>query len=874
MPNHHSLHLGLNNVDPGHYQRIPVLRAAVTDAHDWARLAKDILGYQTQEALTEAQSTTAALLSRLEGLAGQLEAGDALLLTYSGHGGQVEDSLSAEPGDEDKDETWCLYDRQLLDDELRAAFANFRPGVRISVVADCCHSGTGIRAPGDNEPAEVIAAYNNRIALEAEMESAGFLPRRLSRDISSRIFAEFYELYRSILGKKNKVPRDVKASVQLFAACQDDQITYDGKANGIFTDVFKTLAYSGEWRGLNRPDALLARLQAAYKYPRPNYMTIGENPLAFAGAFPLLANLLPTAEQIAGAGPVPVAETKIATPAAADVRPAAPAYHKIRIEWPGGALTPALIAELSPVVPLNVEVKDGTTALVWFPADRFPSVWEPVHHLAREADRRQLPLAVEPVATPATPLQDRLDVSRESEDGYLPYWPPATEQLEPPTGWHLDDDHSQLASARDLVWDKMRRGELTENVRIGHLDTGWYPTHPAFAFNPNIRRDLTRSFVDKEKGINQAAIDLHYKNSEQQGHGSGTLGVLACWPLDPQFTGGQDLGCLGAVPFAEVVPIRIADSVLIFDTDNFCDGLEYAMEIGCEVVSMSMGGKPGGRMAKTINRAYDKGITIVTAAGNNMAKGLASVGPKTVVWPARFQRVLAACGACHNHIPYDFDVQERYGNRPKTSDYRYMQGNWGPAEAMKKALAAYSPNIHWVLRDGPQAIGKRGGGTSAATPQIAAAAAIWIALHKAELKKRGYAGTWKQVEAVREALFRSADKSFAESGKYYGNGILRARKALEYGVPDIGDDQRAEEASQSLWGLGETLTLFLHRRRAGDMPGPALHRSLELELQHLLLDDAEMAETGRVEPEDAEQIRQAVGRADYVSEALRTAMGA
>jgi hypothetical protein len=236
--------------------------------------------------------------------------------------------------------------------------------------------------------------------------------------------------------------------------------------------------------------------------------------------------------------------------------------------------------------------------------------------------------------------------------------------------------------------------------------------------------------------------------------------------------------------------------------------------------------------------------------------------------------VLAACGACHNQIPYDFDAQSRYGNSARTSDYRYMQGNWGPASAMTKALAAYTPNISWVVRDEPQAIGKRGGGTSAATPQVAAAAAIWIACHREELRRRGYAGTWKQVEAVRRALFATADKSFPESQKYYGNGLLRAMNALEYGVPDITDDMIAPKADSSLFGLQEALKLFFHRRRsAAPLPGPALQQSLELELQHLLLDHAGLAEQDSIGPDDLAAAVAAAAASGSVSPALRAAFG-
>ena len=85
-----------------------------------------------------------------------LQGGDLFFLTYSGHGGQVPD-VNGDEADK-KDETWCLYDGQLIDDELYFELSKFAAGVRILVLSDSCHSGTVTReaifaAADDPEPA-------------------------------------------------------------------------------------------------------------------------------------------------------------------------------------------------------------------------------------------------------------------------------------------------------------------------------------------------------------------------------------------------------------------------------------------------------------------------------------------------------------------------------------------------------------------------------------------------------------------------------------------------------------------------------------------------------------------------------------------------
>ncbi len=77
-------------------------------------------------------ATRNRVLADLKAAAGRLKKGDIFFLTYSGHGGQVYNTGNDfEP--DGYDETWCLYDGELIDDELYAAFAVFAAGVRIFV---------------------------------------------------------------------------------------------------------------------------------------------------------------------------------------------------------------------------------------------------------------------------------------------------------------------------------------------------------------------------------------------------------------------------------------------------------------------------------------------------------------------------------------------------------------------------------------------------------------------------------------------------------------------------------------------------------------------------------------------------------------------
>lgn len=346
----------------------------------------------------------------------------------------------------------------------------------------------------------------------------------------------------------------------------------------------------------------------------------------------------------------------------------------------------------------------------------------------------------------------------EKVDDVDPDWPPAKNLV-----WHLDTDFSQLRDARNAA---LAAGDY--QIRIGHLDTG-YTTH--FAIPPQIRDNpLQRNFIDGENPLR--ALDIGSDGfMKQPYHGTGTCAILAGGEVTLETANGPFKEFLGAAHFAEVISCRISKSVVLFKTSAFAKALNYLTSLATNgtpvhVVSMSMGGAPTKAWANAVNAAYDAGITIVTAAGNNFS-GLPT---RHLVYPARFQRVIAACGVTYDKAPY------------YTDKINEMQGNYGPADKMKKALAAFTPNIPWASPE-TNSIQFSGAGTSSATPQIAAAAAIYYKVHHAALDALK---PWQRVEAIRYALYSTArkdiKKGFGDYSRYFGNGILQAADALKQPV--------------------------------------------------------------------------------------------
>ncbi len=815
MSKGYALHIGLNKLDKHVYPGVPALRAAVNDALFWESFAKE-LGYESL-ALHDQNATSQAVLEHLSVYAEQLVPGDILLLTYAGHGSQIPNDKAEGFDDERNDQTWCLYDRELLDDELFDAFRRFADGTRILVVSDSCHSGTMTRAlPEEMDMSAMLSA-----GLERGVASRGLLTRKLPLETEQQLIARFGDaVYRPIQEKYADIPQaeNVKAAVKLLAACQDDQTTFDGAGNGVFTESFIDLFKKPAFRNATA-EMLIREIRRRYYYPRPNFFQYGAIIPSFDNAFPFTINI-PDATAITGyrlpdLSPVSIA----ATPSG---EPAVQRNAQLLIEPAPPGITGGR----------DIEVLDRRGDSLTIELKQTPSehAWTAAHALQLELEGRGIRATVEPILS-VNPAQERRP-SREADihnPGYIKEWPPTTQDAHAGIGWHLDDDHSQLHKAMETV------GALPDvHVSIAHLDTGYIEGHSALPAGLDLLHQ--RTFLDGEDP--SKAIDR--PESGQDGHGLGTIVLLAGNRVQKSDTFGEYEGYIGANPFAKVIPLRISDSVVILNDRNFSEAVYYAIEKGCEVISMSMAGKPGQRMARAVNAAYEAGIVLVSAASNCWYKGTGALLPKCVMFPAAFERVIAATGAMFNHQPYDVkfllpDHQER------AISTQYMQGSWGPASRMTRALAAYTPNTPWASTVVPFL--RSGGGTSSATPQIAAAAALFIARHRKEMEQKGYyeeGRKWLKVEAVRHALYTTAarEKVFPEWEKYYGNGILRAWDALAAGVADEQQLSQAPSAESSLFGIMETIGSFFKRRklfRSTDVRPSA--DALAMELLHLLQTD-------------------------------------
>ena len=184
-------------------------------------------GFASSTLLLGAAATREAVQSQIREAAAVCRAGDLFLLTFSGHGGRRNTLGSgSEPSLRG---VWVLYDGSLQDDEMHAALAEFRRGVRVLVVSDSCNGGVPVA--WDEKPASPVAA-----------------------------------------------------SVLVLTACQHEEyadgVGLPGHFSTVLVNAWKDGGFSG-YRGFHQ--AVVARMPP---YQKPNYYWVGGRDLRFEAQRP------------------------------------------------------------------------------------------------------------------------------------------------------------------------------------------------------------------------------------------------------------------------------------------------------------------------------------------------------------------------------------------------------------------------------------------------------------------------------------------------------------------------------------------------------------------------------------------------------------
>ncbi len=231
------------------YKTAP-LRGCVNDAKNLYGLLTNLFGFARDDVrvVFDERANKAGIIKRLKDLVSGAKAGDSLFFSYSGHGSQVRDRDGDEKLMDGVDEILCPYgidfdraDTYITDDELYNIFSKLPEGVKLTVILDCCHSGTGIRNMKKFEGVTEIVSRYLEPPLDIAMRTLGreFKPKGIQAFSADRLF---------------------KADVTLWSGSRSNQTSSDanfGKEGyaGAFTHTFCKLirAANGD---VNRADLL------------------------------------------------------------------------------------------------------------------------------------------------------------------------------------------------------------------------------------------------------------------------------------------------------------------------------------------------------------------------------------------------------------------------------------------------------------------------------------------------------------------------------------------------------------------------------------------------------------------------------------------
>ncbi len=307
--------------------------------------------------------------------------------------------------------------------------------------------------------------------------------------------------------------------------------------------------------------------------------------------------------------------------------------------------------------------------------------------------------------------------------------------------WNLDDPN-RGGIGMQAAWD-IQRGD--PNVIVAIVDTGVaYEDFDIYRQAPDLAG--TR-FVPGYDFVND---DSH--PNDDQGHGTHVAGTIA------QST-NNDMGVAGVAFGCSIMTVKVLDQDGTGDYFTIASGILFAVENGARIINLSLAGtEPSRTLRNAVQTAYERGVTVVCAAGNGFLEGNAAA------YPAAERDYCIAVGA----IRYD-RMKAPYSNTgPYLSlvapggDLQVDQNKDRFADGILQQTFVSDPNefAYWFFQ-----------GTSMAAPHVSGVAAL--------LASRGVT----RPDKVREAIELTAvDLGAPGWDEQYGWGLVDAFAALDYAV--------------------------------------------------------------------------------------------
>jgi thermitase len=259
-------------------------------------------------------------------------------------------------------------------------------------------------------------------------------------------------------------------------------------------------------------------------------------------------------------------------------------------------------------------------------------------------------------------------------------------------------------------WD-ISKGD--KNVVIAVVDTGVDLDHP----------DLKHKLVE---GYN--AIDEKATPDDDNGHGTHVAGIIASETNNHE-------GVAGITWYNQIMPVKTLAKDGYGYTFDIAKGIVWATDHGADVINLSLGNyQPATVLKEAIQYAYDKGVVLIAASGND--------NTNQPSYPAAFDQVLSVSA-----IGYS-------GERASFSNY----GNYIDVAAPGVDIpSTYFENQYAALS-----------GTSMASPHVTGLAGLILSTNP----------TLSNKEVM--DIIRSSSYDIGEVGKdeYFGEGLIDVNRAL------------------------------------------------------------------------------------------------
>jgi len=339
--------------------------------------------------------------------------------------------------------------------------------------------------------------------------------------------------------------------------------------------------------------------------------------------------------------------------------------------------------------------------------------------------------------------------------------------------WYLncepDDDHDRKGlKARHgwhHIWDKHKQeGGDPENLPapgtgavVAVIDTGVDYTHEDLAssmwVNPAEQNGVSgvdddgNGYVDDIHGINTTAHPVFDgaiagNPMDDNGHGTHVAGIIAM--------ANNGIGGVGIAYGAKIMAVKAGQSTGSFSSADIAEAIEYAANMGADVINMSFG---GAGKSNLVDRALQDAFTtcvLVAAAGNYGAPTTDAppIYPLRIdIYPAGYRYVLGVMASDQN------------GNLAGFSNWDYYINANCEYEMVAPGVDIYSalPNNNYA----------EWSGTSMATPIVTGAAALLL-----------QAEPYLSNERIRERLHYTAE-DLGKPWNLQGWGMIDVKRLIE-----------------------------------------------------------------------------------------------